>query len=96
MLEDKPYSAVVSLHNWTILHDGEEYRYVWCANWKIQTDKQMPIEGFRSSEHWQLIALYEDKPVMIIPGCQVTGFTICNECPFVKRLFSIDSWMKLD
>jgi len=95
MLENKPYPGIVTLLNWTAMQDGEEYRYVWCGNWRIQTDKQMPIEGFRSSEHWQLIAHHEDKPVMLIPGCQVVGFTICDEAPIVNRIFDIDTWMTI-
>ncbi len=95
MLENKPYPGIVTLLNWTAMQDGEEYRYAWCKDWRIQTDKQMPVEGFRSSEHWQLIAYYNDKPVMLIPGCQVKAFVICDEDPAVKRIFSIDFWMTI-
>ncbi len=95
MLENKHYAGIVTLLNWTAMQDGEEYRYVYCEDCRIQTDKQMPVEGFRSSEHWQLIAYYDDKPVMVIPGCQVKAFVICDEDPAVKRIFSIDCWMNL-
>ncbi len=99
MLKDNHYSAIVSLHGWTAMQDGDEYRYVFCSHWEIQTDKQMPVEGFRSTEHWQIIAYNEDRPLMIVPGCQVAAFVICDECPEVMRsahamrIFSLDKWI---
>ena len=99
MLSENRYSGIVSLHGWTAMQDGDEYRYVWCAHWEIQTDKEMPVDGFRSSERWQLIAYYLGKPVMIVPGCQVAAFVMCDECPttmrsaHAMRFFSIDRWL---
>ena len=93
MLKENRFSGIASFHPWIVMQDGEQYRYVWCAHWEMQTDKEMPVDGFRSSERWQLLAYYLGKPVMIVPGCQVAAFVICDECPTVKRIFSIEGWL---
>ena len=99
MLKGNRYSGIVTLDSWTAMQDGDEYRYVFCGHWEIQTDKDMPVEGFRSTERWQIIAYAKDQPVMIVPGCRVGAFVICDECPKImrnahaKRIFSIDIWL---
>ncbi len=66
--------GVVRLLNWTIMPDGESYINIWCANWEIITDKMMPVDGFKSSEKWQLAAVLNGEVVLFIPGCQVKGW----------------------
>ena len=93
MLKKTDYEGIVTLNGFIAMQNGEEYRYLWSSDWRIQTDKQMPIENFRSSEHWQMIAHWGGDPVVVIPGCQVNAFVICDY-PKVPRVFSIDHWME--
>ena len=55
-LKEGGASGTVRLAEWQMDNNGDEYIYFWCKDWRIITDKDMPLEGFRSSEKWQLIA----------------------------------------
>lgn len=68
--------AVITVVEWTCAPNGETYRYLWAAKWRIVTDKLLG-EGFRSTEHWQLWGYdRDDKLKIIIPGCQVKGVVL--------------------
>ena len=84
-LEFNNTNGVVRLANWTIMPNGEEYLNVWCKRWEIVTDRMMPVEGFKSSEKWQLAAMVDDKVVLFIPGCQVKGWTRIDDPEILKH-----------
>ena len=82
MDQDIIKSGVVTLSTWLMAPDGQKYLYMFCRNWDILTDKMFPIEGFHSTEKWQLIGKNKDgKAMAIIPGCQVKGFLACDKYP---------------
>jgi hypothetical protein len=84
-------SGIVTLCNWTMFFDGEEYLYVFCRKWTIFTDKMNPLKGFHNSaEKWQLVGLGENGEVVaLIPGCQVKGFVVSDKCPRPKKCFEL-------
>ncbi len=74
-----PQAGVITVSNWTMAADGETYLYFWSDNGFVATDKMMPIEGFRSTEKWTLIAIGKDeRAMMMFPGCKVKGFVACS------------------
>ena len=82
MDQDIMKSGVVTLCVWTMAPDGQKYLYAFCRNWAISTDKTFPVEGFRSTEKWQLIGRNQDGQVVaVIPGCQVKAFMACDKRP---------------
>lgn len=85
-------SGVISVNDWTMAHDGQEYRYFFCNRWRIVTDKETMIEGFRSSEKWQLHALSEDGVLLaVFPGCQVKAFVFCRSALDRKTICDLGS-----
>ena len=69
-----PQIGIVSCE-WVMGPDGDQKQYFFCSRWEIITNAIMPIEGFRSSEKWQLIARNaRGHVVALIPGCKVRGF----------------------
>lgn len=73
--------GIVTVSEWTAGADGEQYRFFWAPSWRVITDKQMPIAGFRSTERWQLLACDGDVVLALIPGCQVRGMVFCKDPP---------------
>ena len=73
--------GIVTVSNWTMAADGGKYLHFFCREWEIITDADMPIEKFRSSEKWQLIAKVDGVPMGLFPGCQVKGFIAANKVP---------------
>lgn len=84
------FSGVITLGGWTMMPDGRIYEYVYCAKWEIRTDKQFPVDGFRSSEKWQLFGIVNDKIKCIIPGCQVNGWVFCGANPNSSNCYTIN------
>lgn len=78
--------GIVTVDVWTMAQDGEEYRYFWCRDWRVITDKQVPIEGFRSTEKWQLLAMSGSRMLAMLPGCQVKAWVSCGETPTKKHV----------
>ena len=72
--------GIVTVNDWTLVPNGAQYKYFWCAHWVVVTDKDLPITGFRSSEQWQLFAVVNTAVRMAIPGCGVKTWMRC-ECP---------------
>lgn len=75
-------AGIITVVNWTMAPDGARYLYFWCSNWEILTDKTIPVEGFRSTEHWQLAA--KDAKgciVALFPGCQIKAWVKSPESP---------------
>lgn len=79
---DDSIPGLITVLNWTMAPDGEKYLFFWAARWQITTDSEMPIENFRSSERWQLIAISPDSEVLaVFPGCQVKAWIRCKTPP---------------
>lgn len=79
-------SGVITVINWTMVSNGLRYIYFYCDRWEIITDKMMPVEGFKSSEHWQLAAMNKKGDVIaIFPGCQVKAWIFCQQMPEHKE-----------
>ncbi|KKN52797.1 hypothetical protein LCGC14_0609150 [marine sediment metagenome] len=74
-------SGIVTLVNWTMMPDGNTYIYVWCRHWEVVTDKMMPLDNFRSSEHWQLAGLVNGNIMLFLPGCQVKAWAYSENKP---------------
>lgn len=79
MIYPQNSAGVVTVYEWTCMPDGESYKHIWCNDWQILTDKEVPIEGFRSVEKWQLLGHINGEVVCVIPGCQVKGWAACKE-----------------
>lgn len=83
-------AGIVSVGNWLMMPDGDEYRYIWCPDWRLITDKEVPKNNFRSSEHWSLLGLNEKGEIIIvIPGCHVKGFIACKTAPKTKTTYRV-------
>ena len=53
-------------------------------NMFFTTDAEIPVERFRSSERWQLIAISSNSDVLaVFPGCQVKAWIYCKIAPQV-------------
>jgi len=74
MIDQKNSTGIVTLFNWTMMPNEEKYLYVWCKEWKVITDREVPVENFHSSEKWQLLGIVNEEIVCIIPGCQVKAW----------------------
>ena len=75
-------SGVISVVNWTMAPDGQRYMFFWSPRWQVITDDQIPINNFRSSERWQLVAVTQTSEVLaVFPGCQVKAWIRCNVPP---------------
>ncbi len=87
MTQPTPYPyrlepAIVTSAQWLLAPDGNRYLYFYSRKWKVVTDKCMPINGFRSTEKWSLVAYdRQDNVLAIIPGCQVKGILYADERP---------------
>ena len=62
---------------------GDELNlYFYCDRWEIITDKTIPIDGFRSSERWQLAAMdIQGNTLALFPGCQIKAWLSCKSMP---------------
>lgn len=75
-------AGLITVMNWTMAPDGDKYLFFWASLWQIITDADMPVEHFRSSERWQLIALNSNSDVLaVFPGCQVKAWIRCETPP---------------
>lgn len=74
-------SGVVTVNNWTMAPNGVRHTHFYCDHWEIITDAMMPVDKFRSAEHWQLAAVVGDDVLMLIPGCEVKGWLFCKAVP---------------
>lgn len=74
-------AGIITLVNWTLAPNGARYLYMWSPSWEILTDKMIPLDGFRSSEHWILVARIDGKIKVIIPGCQIKAWIACDVPP---------------
>lgn len=74
--------GLITVLNWTMAPDGDKYLFFWAPQWQIITDADVPVERFRSSERWQLIAVSSRSEVLaIFPGCQVKAWIHCETPP---------------
>ena len=74
--------GIISVINWTMAPDGDKYLFFWSHRWQIITDVDVPVEHFRSSERWQLIAVSSNSEVLaVFPGCQVKAWVYCEVPP---------------
>ena len=86
--EIKSTGGVITTKDWVVDDMGISRRSFFADMWRIVTDNDMPIDGFRSSEKWSAIAYKynADADVFefaaIIPGCQVLGFVATDERPW--------------
>jgi len=82
-------AGIITLSSWTMVPTGQTYLYLWAPRWIIVTDKSWPIDGFHSSEHWQLLGLNAaGETVLVIPGCGVKGWCACPSPPPSATCFS--------
>ena len=88
-LGEEPLCGIITVANWTMAPTGETFLYFWAKCWVVITDKMMPIDSFKSSEKWTLMAIVDDKAVMLLPGCQVKGFMHAEQCPKLPNLCEI-------
>lgn len=78
-VDDMP--GVVTVADWTMATNGKRYICFWCGHWRVVPDKQMPIDGFKSSEKWTLFAIVDGDVVMAIPGCQIKAWVRSDKSP---------------
>ena len=78
---DYPRSGIVTMGAWLMASNGKHYMYFFSSSWEILTDKEFPVEGFRSTEHWHLLASVGGEITAIIPGYNVRGLIVCDSCP---------------
>jgi hypothetical protein len=79
---DDSVSGIITVINWTMAPDGNKYLFFWAPRWQIVTDAEIPVERFRSSERWQLIAVSSDSDVLaVFPGCQIKAWIHCKSAP---------------
>lgn len=81
-MDDAP--GVITIVEWTMCPDGLVYRHLYSPRWMIITDKQFPVDGFRSTEKWQIVAIIDDEIVCVIPGCQVKAYVKCKTPPMTS------------
>ena len=75
-------AGIITLDVWLCLPNGETATHFWAPVWDITSDATFPVEGFRSTEHWQAIARDEDGGVLaVIPGCKVCGWVAAGASP---------------
>ena len=81
-LPEESIPGLITVINWTMAPDGNKYLFFWASRWQIITDAEMPVEGFRSSERWQLIAISSNSEVLaVFPGCQIKAWIRCETSP---------------
>lgn len=88
-LENQNRAGIVTVNAWTMAADGNNYLYFWSDDWRIFTDKDMPIDGFRSTEHWQLLAFIGCECVALFPGCQVKAWIASTAPPQTNTIFDL-------
>ena len=69
--------------------NGARTLYVHCDDWRVTTDKEFPIGGFRSAEKWQLIGVVDGRVRLIIPGCRVNALTLCDAPEFKDDVYCL-------
>jgi len=88
------FSGVLTLHNWTMMADGQVYQYVFASQWEIVPDKhveeRLSLGRFRSQEGFSVVG-YGDgpDPLVWIPGCQVKGWAYCEQSPQVHGAHAV-------
>lgn len=88
---DYSVPGLITVINWTMAPDGKKYLFFWAPRWQIVTDAEIPVERFRSSERWQLIAVSSNSDVLaVFPGCQVKAWIYCETAP-EKDCFVFDN-----
>ena len=80
-LSQLPESGIVTVYDWMMAGDGKRYKHFFCTLWQIITDKMVPIDGFKSTEKWQLLGWRNSKIVAIFPGCKIQGLISCADIP---------------
>ncbi len=88
-LKGKSTSGIVTLSHWMNMPDGEQYDGIWADKWVIIPDKAVPLDGFKSAEHWSLAAVVGGDVMVLIPGCRVLLWAFCKEPPKSKRVFVV-------
>jgi hypothetical protein len=82
-------AGIITLATWTMCPDGETYLYLWCYEWRLATDAEMPAPNFRSSERWQAFGVGRTGHLeFVIPGCQVKAFVVSDEPPSRPTVYS--------
>jgi hypothetical protein len=72
--------GTVTLNTAMALADGAWASCVWARKWRVLTDAMIPIDRFRSSERWSLIALDDnDRVLALIPGCRVHAYVFAEK-----------------
>ena len=88
-VSELPCCGIVTFGDWVQTADGV-VQAAWSTDWQVITDKQFPVEGFRSAERWQLIGRNINGSVrIIVPGCHVKGFVYAPMCPQHKNVLDV-------
>lgn len=75
-------NGIITVNNWSLAPNNCRYLYFYCDRWEILSDKMIPVEGFKSAEHWQLAAVNCTGDVIaLFPGCQIKAWILCNKKP---------------
>lgn len=74
-------AGIVSLSHWTMGPNGFKFCHVFADRWEILTDANMPVEGFRSSERWTLVAIQNGQVRGVFPGCGVKAWIAAAHPP---------------
>lgn len=88
-LEGKTTSGVVTLSDWGRMPTGEQHNAIWAERWVIIPDKAVPLDGFKSAEHWSLAAVVGDDVLLLIPGCKVHLWAYCEKPPKHKDVYVV-------
>lgn len=88
-LKGKSTSGIVTLSQWGRMPDGEQYLSIWAERWEIIPDKAVPLDGFKSAEHWSLAAVVGGDVVVLIPGCRVCSWAFCNKPPKRQAVYVV-------
>ncbi len=81
-----PESGIVT-SNYLMAPDGKRYQTFFCQKWRIITDSAVPIKNFHSQAKWLLLGYVGDEIKIVIPGCQIIGFTACVKPPTETEMF---------
>jgi len=85
--EDIPRAGILNTRNYLYAPDGDQYMAFWCEEWSLVSDKEFPIP-IRAADRWCVIAYQGNEIAAVIPGCEVTGFTVCYKPPMTKGVFT--------
>jgi hypothetical protein len=76
-------AGIVTLAGYATFQEGQ-YSAVWAPEWRIVTDAQAGIDGFRSTERWQLLAVVDGVVVLVVPGCKVFSWVRVADVPALQ------------